>query len=139
MSVRTQNLETAGAVYLSFAVQQTGGIDDLTDADLGKGVELTDDYEVTAATAGGKLLGKLIALTLSDADSGQRQATVQVAGVMSLPISTTYPVIGNQVVGGGTGTIKQSPALAGNDPAGGNIAHGNVIAVNGTTSCTLIL
>jgi hypothetical protein len=139
MSVRTQNLETAGAVYLSFAVQQTGGIDDLTDADLGKGVELTDDYEVTAATAGGKLLGKLIALTLSDADSGQRQATVQVAGVMSLPISTTYPVIGNQVVGGGTGTIKQSPALAGNDPAGGNIARGNVIAVNGTTSCTLIL
>lgn len=139
MSVRAQNLETAGAVYLTFAVHQTTGSDDLTDSDIGKAVELTGNYEVTSATAGGILLGKLIALTLSDADTGKRQATVQVAGVITLPISATYPEIGNQVVGGGSGTVKQAPALGGNDPAGGNIARGTVIAVNGTTDCTVIL
>jgi hypothetical protein len=139
MTVRTQNLEAAGAVYLTFAVHQTAGDDDLADADIGMAVELTGNYEVTAAADGTVLLGKLIALSLSDADSGKRRATVQVAGTMTLPITTTYPQIGNRVVGGGAGTVKQAPALGTSDPAGGNVARGTVIAVNGTSDCTLIL
>ena len=43
------------------------------------------------------------------------------------------------VVGAADGNIKQAPALAGNDPAGGNIARGTVIAVNSTSDCTLVL
>jgi len=58
---------------------------------------------------------------------------------MTLPIATTYPVVNNRVVVNGGGSIKQAPALAGNDPAGGNVARGTVIAVTGTTSATLVL
>jgi hypothetical protein len=139
MAVRTQNLETSGALYLTFDINQTGGVDDLKNADIGKAVALSDNYEVTEATEGSILLGKLVALTLEDNDDGRRKATVQVAGVMTLPIATTYPAIGDRVVGSDEGKVKQAPALAGNDPAGGNIARGTVIAVNGTTDCTLIL
>jgi len=48
-------------------------------------------------------------------------------------------VVNKQVVVNGSGSIKQAPALAGNDPAGGNVARGTVIAVTGTTSATLVL
>ncbi len=139
MGIREQNLETAGATYLTFAVNQTTGSDDLTDADIGKAVSLAGDYKVTLASDGAQLLGKLISLTLTDADSGKRQANVQVAGVMTLPIASTYPTLGNRVVGAAGGAVKQAPALAGDDPAGGNIARGTVIAMNGTADCTLIL
>jgi len=53
---------------------------------------------------------------------------------MTLPIATTYPAVNNRVVVNGGGSIKQAPALAGNDPAGGT-----VIAVTGTASATLAL
>jgi hypothetical protein len=139
VTIRTQNLETIHPIYATFAIHQTGGIDDLKNTDIGKAVSLTGDYEVGPALAGSILLGKLIALTLTDADDGDRLATVQVGGICTLPISAAYPIVGDRVVGGTTGTIKQAPALTGNDPAGGNVARGTVIAVNGTTECTLIL
>lgn len=139
MGIRDQNLEATGAVYLTFDINQTAGVDDLKDADLGKAVKLADNYKVTAGTDGALIVGKLVALTLTDADRGRRKATVQVAGVMRLPTATTYPALGNRTVGAAAGKVKQAPALAGNDPAGGNIGRGTVIAVNGATDCTLIL
>jgi hypothetical protein len=139
LAVREQNLDTVGATYASFNVKQTAGVDDLNDTHIGKAVTVTANYEVGPATANSIVIGKLIDLTLTDADHGARVATVQIGGVMTLPIAATYPVIGNKVVGGGSGAIKQAPVLAGYDPAGGNIARGTVIAVNGTTDCVIIL
>jgi len=64
---------------------------------------------------------------------------VQICGIMTVPITTTYPTIGDRVVGGASGTVKQAPVLTGYDPVGGNIARGTVIAVNGTSECTVVL
>jgi hypothetical protein len=139
MGTRDQNLEATGAVFASFSIKQTGGADDLKDADVGKSVTLTGNNQAGPATDGSALLGKLIDLTLTDAENGKRVATVQIGGVMTLPITTTYPQVGDRVVGGANGTVKQAPALTDYDPAGGNLARGTVIAVNGTTECTLIL
>ena len=136
---REQNLETTGEVFATFKIKQTTGVDDLQDADIGKAVQLTNNYEVGPASSGSMVLGKLVNLTLTNADNGKRIATVQIAGVMTLPITTTYPVIGNMVVGGASGTVKQAPVLTGYDPAGGNIARGTVISINGTSDCTLIM
>ncbi len=139
MGIRDQDLEATGAVYATFSIKQTAGVDDLKDQDLGKTVQITSGNTVGPSTDGSMVLGKLVDLSLTDADNGKRMATVQVKGVMTLPITTTYPVVGNRVVGGANGTVKQAPALTGYDPAGGNIARGTVIAVSGTTECTLIL
>jgi predicted RecA/RadA family phage recombinase len=139
MGIRDQNLEATGAVFATFSVKQTAGVDDLKDADIGKAVTLSDNYQAGSGTDGAVFLGKLIDLTLTDADNGKRVATVQVGGVMSLPIISTYPQVGNRVICGASGTVKQAPVLTDYDPAGGNIARGTVIAVNGTTDCTLIL
>jgi predicted RecA/RadA family phage recombinase len=139
MGIRDQNLEATGAVFASFSIKQTGGVDDLKDADVGKSVTLTGNNQVGPTTDGSVLLGKLIDLTLTDAENGKRVATVQIGGVLTLPITTTYPQVGDRVVGGANGTVKRAPALTDYDPAGGNLARGTVIAVNGTTECTLIL
>jgi hypothetical protein len=139
MGTRDQNLEATAAVFASFSVKQTAGVDDLKDADAGKAVTLTGNYQVGPTTDGSALLGKLIDLTLTDAENGKRVATVQIGGVMTLPITTTYPQVGNRVVGGAGDTVKQAPELTDYDPAGGNIARGTVISVSGTTECTLIL
>jgi predicted RecA/RadA family phage recombinase len=139
MGIRDQNLEATGAVFASFSIKQTSGVDDLKDADVGKSITLTGNNQVGPATDSSILLGKLIDLTLTDAENGKRVATVQIGGVMTLPITTTYPQVGDRVVGGANGTVKQAPALTDYDPAGGNLARGTVIAVNGTTECTLIL
>ncbi len=138
MTVRSQNLETINPVYATFSIHQTENVDDLKDTNIGEPVGLTGDYEVGRTSAGSILLGKLVALTLTDADDGQRLATVQIGGICTLPISATNPAVGDRVVGGTPGTVKQAPALTGNDPAGGNVARGTVIAVSGTTECTLI-
>jgi hypothetical protein len=137
--VRNQNLETIAAIYATFSIHQTSGVDDLADADIGSAVKLTGNFEVGPADDNSALLGKLITLTLTDADTGKRSATVQIGGVMSLPITTSYPAVGDRVVGGTGGTVKKAPALGGSDPAGGNIARGTVLAVNGTSSCTIFL
>lgn len=139
MSVRDQNLETIAPVMASFKIHQTAGVDDLKDQQIGQPVMLTGNNEVGPVTAGGQVLGKLISLTLTDADTGKRWAAVQIGGVCKFAISATNPVVGNRIVGGTSGTVKQAPALTGNDPAGGNTARGTVIAVNGTSDCTVFL
>jgi len=139
VTIRGQNLETINPVFATFAIHQTGGVDDLADANVGQPVSLTGNYEVGPTTAGSVLLGKLIALTLTDADHGERLATVQIGGICTLPVSATIPGIGNRVVGGTAGTVKQAPALAAYDPAGGNVGRGTVLAVNGASDCTLLL
>ena len=139
MGIRDQNLEATGEVCATFSIKQTDGVDDLKDADIGKAVTLSGNNQVGPAADGAVFLGKLIDLTLTDADDGKRVATVQIGGVMTVSITTTYPQVGDGVVGGGNGTVKQAPALTDYDPAGGNVARGIVISVNGTTECTLIL
>lgn len=138
MSVRDLNQEAVAPVLATFEIHQTTGTDDLADADIGNAIALTGDNEVGPADAGDLVLGKLVALTLTDRDNGERLATVQVGGICRLPISTTYPVVGNRVVGGTGGTVKQAPAVA-SDPAGGNVAGGVVLEVNGTTDCVILL
>lgn len=139
MTIRDQNLETVAPAMATFKIHQTAGIDDLKDQHLGQPVTLTGNNEIGPIAANGQLFGKLIALTLTDADTGKRWATVQIGGICKLAISATYPAVGNRVVGGTSGTVKQAPVLTGYDPAGGNVARGTVIAVNGTTDCTLLL
>jgi hypothetical protein len=139
MAIRDQNLETVAPVLATFKIKQNTGVDELKDANLGQPVMLTANNEVGLISAGGQLLGKLIALTLTDADNGKRVATVQIGGTCRLAISATYPAIGNRVVGGTTGTVKQAPVLAAYDPAGGNIARGTVLEVNGSTDCVILL
>lgn len=139
MSVRNQNLETIAPVLATFSIHQTAGVDDLKDVNVGEPVMLTGTNEIGPLTSNGQLLGKLISLTLSDNDSGDRQAAVQVGGICRLAVSATVPSVGNRVVGGGAGTVKQAPVLAAYDPAGGNIARGTVLAVNGTTDCVILL
>lgn len=139
MGVRDLALEGLGAVFATFLIHQTAGVDDLKDSDLGKAVTPTGNNTIGPSTDGAVLLGKLVDLSLTDADNGKRVATVQIGGVVTLNLSTPAPVVGNRVAGGASGTVKQAPALAANDPAGGNVARGTVISVNGTTDCTLIL
>ena len=139
MEVRDQNLEATGATFATFSIKQTGGVDDLKDANLGKAVTLTGNNQVGPATDSSVFLGKLIDLTLTDSDNGKRVATVQIGGIMTVPITTTYPTVGDRVVGGADGAVKQSPALTGYDPAGGNVSRGTVIAVNGTSECTVVM
>lgn len=139
MTIRAQNLETISPVYATFTIKQTASVDDLKDTNVGEPVSLTGNYEVGQTSASSILLGKLVALTLSDADDGDRLATVQIGGICTLAVSATVPSVGDRTVGGTAGTIKQAPVLAADDPAGGNISRGTVIAVNGTTDCTIIL
>ncbi|MDX9858300.1 MAG: hypothetical protein RBT76_10950 [candidate division Zixibacteria bacterium] len=139
MTIREQNLETIAPVLATFTISQTGGIDDLTDDSIGSAVALTGSYEVGPAGDGAQVLGKLISLSLSDADTGKRVATVQIGGICSLPVAPAYPLVGNRVVGAAGGAVRQAPALAGSDPAGGNIGRGTVLSINGTTNCVLLL
>lgn len=139
MSVRDHNLETVAPVLATFKIKQNAGVDDLKDTNLGQPVMLTSNNEVGQISAGGQLLGKLIALTLSDNDNGKRLATVQIGGICRLAISATNPAVGNRVVGGTSGTVKQAPVLTGYDPAGGNVARGTVLEVNGTSDCVILL
>ena len=139
MTARTQNLEAIAPVLASFSVHQTAGVDDLKDADVGEPVMLTGSNEIGPITNNSQLLGKLISLTLSDNDNGDRQATVQIGGICRLAVSATVPSVGNRVIGGGSGTVKQATVLTGYDPAGGNIARGTVLAINGSTDCVILL
>jgi len=138
MTVRDQNLDAVAPVLATFTISQTGGVDDLADANIGEPVTLSSSGEVGPISAGNQLLGKLISLTLNDGDDGDRLATVQVGGICRLATSATYPVVGNRVVGGTSGTVKQAPAVA-SDPTGGNVARGTVLDVNGTTDCVILL
>ena len=138
MAVRDQNLDAVAPVLATFTIKQTTGVDDLKDTNIGEPVALTASGEVGPIGDGDQLLGRLISLTLSDKDDGDRLATVQVGGICRLAITTTYPTVGNRVVGGAGGTVKQAPTVA-DDPAGGNVARGTVLDVNGTTDCVILL
>lgn len=138
MTIRDHNLETIAPVLATFKIHQTAGVDDLKNADLGAPVTLTGNSEIGPLGADGQLLGKLISLTLTDADDGERVATVQIGGVCRLAITAPVPVVGNRVVGGGSATVKQAPAIA-DDPDGGNVARGTVLEVNSTIDCLILL
>lgn len=139
MAIRSQNLETIAPMLATFTISQTSSVDDLKDTNIGEPVEISGNYEVGPISDDGQLLGRLIDLSLSDNDDGKRVATVQVGGICRLAVSTTVPVVGNRVVGGTSGTVKQAPALGGDDPAGGNVARGTVLSVNGTTDCVMLI
>lgn len=138
MAVRNQDLETIAPMLATFTIEQSGGVDQLKDANIGEPVTITANDEVGPIAADEQLMGKLISLTLLDNDDGNRLATVQVGGICRLAISATVPTIGNRVVGGTAGTVKQAPIVA-SDPAGGNTARGTVLDVNGTTDCLILL
>ena len=139
MSIRNHNIDTIAPVLASFKISQSDGVDDLKDADIGTAVTLSDNDEIGPITNGGLFLGKLISLTLSDKDDGLRVATVQVGGVCRIATAATYPEIGDRVIGAGNGAVKQAPALTGYDPAGGAVARGTVLSVNGTQDCIVLL
>lgn len=139
MTVRDQNLQNIGFLTATFKIHQTTGNDDLKDADIGKAVSIVGNYEIGFGANGAVLLGKLIDLSLTDADNGKRVATVQIGGVCTLPAAATVPSVGNRVVMNGSGAVKQAPVLAGYDPAGGNVARGTVINVIGTSDVVVIL
>ncbi len=100
MGIRDQNLEGIGAVFATFSIRQTAGVDDLKDADVGKAVTVTASNQAAPTSDGSMLLGKLVDLTLTDADNGKRVATVQIGGIVTLSVVATVPVVGNRVVGG---------------------------------------
>lgn len=139
MTIREQNLDTISPVLASFAVHQTSGVDDLKDANIGEPVTVTGNNEVGPVSDGDLVLGKLIDLSLTDNDTGKRVASVQIGGTCSLAISLPYPSVGDRVVGAASGTVKQAPALTSDDPAGGNVARGIVLAVNDSTDCAVLL
>jgi hypothetical protein len=138
MTIREQNLESIAPMLATFKIKQTAGVDDLKDTNIDQPVTLLSSNEIALIGDGDQLLGKLISLTLTDNDDGERLATVQIGGVCRLAVSTTVPTVGNRVVGGTGGTVKQAPAVA-SDPAGGNIARGTVVEVNGTSDCLILL
>lgn len=136
MAVREQNLETIAPMLATFEVNQTAEVDDLGEDDIGTAVTLTAGGKATVIDAGEVLIGRLISLTKREHES--TLAAVQVGGICRLAISATYPQVGDRVVGGTSGTVKQAPSVA-SDPAGGNVARGTVLAVNGTTDAVILL
>ena len=138
MSVRSQDLEAVAPVIATFTISQTASVDDLKDTNIGEPVTISGDNEVGPVGAGELLVGKLIGLTLTDGDDGERLASVQIGGICRLAVSATVPSVGNRVVGGTSGTVKQAPTVS-SDPAGGNVARGTVLEVNGTTDCIILL
>ncbi len=138
MAIRDQNLESIAPILATFDIKQTSSVDDLKDTNIGEPVTITGNNETGPIGADGILLGKLISLTLTDNDDGSRLATVQIGGICKLKISATVPVVGDRVVGGTSGTVKQAATIA-TDPAGGNVARGTVLSVNGATDCILLL
>ncbi len=123
-----------GALYGSFNVELSEGEPTLTSDDVGKAVVIADDNTVGLGADGGKLLGRLEAI------EGEL-ATVQIAGVVRLALAAgeTAPSVGDAVVVDGAGAVYQAPALAGNDPAGGNVARGIALAVDSTAGTADIL
>ena len=139
MPVRLNNLDALTPLIATFKISQTAGVDDLKDADIGKAVTVTAGLTVSPCVDNSVVVGKLIALTLTDSDNGKRVASVQIGGVCRFLIAGTAPALNNRILGAVGGRVKQAPALAANDPAGGNTARGTVIEVNGASDCVVIL
>lgn len=94
-----------GALYGTFDIHMTGSDYDLTDGDIGKAVAITGNNEAGFGSDGGILLGRLEHVFAG-------VATVQIAGVVRLPVAATAPSAGESVVVDGEGAIKQSPGLS---------------------------
>lgn len=139
MAIRPHDLEAISPMIAGFKISQTSSVDDLKDTDIGQALTVSADLTVSPCGIGDVVLGKLISLTLTDADDGDRVASVQIGGICRLSISGTAPVVGNRVIGGASGTVSQAPVLAGDDPAGGNVARGTTLEVNGTSDCLVLL
>lgn len=139
MPVRQNNLEALTPLIATFKISQTASVDDLKDADIGKAVTMSANLTVSPCADNSVVVGKLLALTLTDADNGKRVASVQIGGVCRFLITGTAPALNNRILGATGGKVKQAPVLAAFDPAGGNIARGTVIEVNGSTDCLVIL
>jgi len=131
---RTVDNNGIGALYATFDVHETGGVDDLAETDVGKAVALSGSNETGFGSDGGALLGRLEAVR-------NGLATVQIAGVVRLDVNTgkTAPTVGDRVVVDGAGKVYQAPALASDDPAGGNVGRGTVLAVDGTDNTCDVL
>lgn len=126
-----------GALYATFTITKTGEDPDLTTANIGDAVGMGGHNAVNHSTDGNKLLGRLEHVS-------DDVATVQIAGVMTLPIDTgeSSPFVGNGVVINGAGKVYRAPAVdpANGDPAGGNVARGTVLSVDFTTNtCDILL
>ena len=105
---------------------------ELTSANIGDAVGLSDDNTVSLGVDGGKLIGKL--LSVSDS-----VATVRIRGKISFNYSVT-PFVGNSVVLDGEGNVKRAPALESYDPAGGNDSRGIVLSRNTSNlTCEILL
>lgn len=125
-----------GALYATFEINKTGDDYDLTTDHVGDAVALAGNNKINHGSDGGQLLGRL------EYVSGGL-ATVQVRGVVRLNINgtKTAPSVGNGVVIDGAGKAYQAPAIDGasGDPAGGNIARGTTLAVDGTSTCDVLI
>lgn len=155
MGIRDQSLEATGAMFATFSIGQTPeGVDTLKDADIGKAVRATGNNQVEPTIDKSVVLGKLLDLTLTDEDNGKRVATVQIAGIMTLPIAgnpdCTVPQVGERILGAmdypdaKAGYVRRAHCWRCNFSLHEaldlvDIARGTVISVNGKTECTLIL
>jgi hypothetical protein len=126
--------EGIGALYGSFNIELSGETPTLTSSDVGEAVSLVDDNTIGLGSDGDALLGRL------EAAEGAL-ATVQISGVARFDVNSgeTAPSVGNGVVVDGTGKVYQAPALAADDPAGGNIARGICLCADGTANTADIL
>lgn len=125
-----------GALYAPFNIKLVGGEPQLTEADIGKAVSLTSDYEVGLGSAGGKLLGRL-----HEINTDLNRALVQIKGIMRLPLNDqqSIPGLGHAVVIDGNGKVYRAPSLD-SVPAGGEIARGYCMGIDSTAwICDLLL
>jgi hypothetical protein len=132
--VRTIDNNGIGALYATFEVHQSGEDYDLTLDDVGTAVSLVGNQTISHGSDAGQVVGRL-----EHVAGGL--ATVQVAGVVRLAVNTgkTAPGVGDAVVVDGAGKVYQAPAVS-EDPAGGNIARGTVLAVDSVDhTCDILL
>jgi hypothetical protein len=130
------NFPGIAAVYAPFNIKLVGSEPQLTEADIGKAVGITDDYEVGLGSAGGKLLGRL-----QEINTDLNRALVQIAGIMRLSLNNqqSLPGLGHAVVIDGSGKVYRAPSLD-SVPAGGQIARGFCMGMDTTVyTCDLLL
>jgi len=133
---RTVDNHGIGALYATFQIHKSGEFYDLNETHLGHAVSLCGNNEINLGSDGSMLLGRLEHVN-------GNLATVQIRGVVRLALSAgkTAPIVRNGVVVDGAGKVYQAPSIPGGtgDPAGGNIARGTALSVNGTTECDVLL
>lgn len=125
-----------GALFATFEIHQNGGEYQLDESHIGDAVALADNNTINHGSNGAKLLGRLEHVCAG-------LATVQISGVVRLKLKAgaTAPNVGESVVLDGEGSVYQAPAIDGafGDPAGGNVARGLTLAVDGTSTCDVLI